>query len=134
MYCNLRTLLDNSLDDLLFARSAGSDLQTDQVMSAGFLHAVKPLVYDSSLAVRKEAMWSISNITAGSALQIQAILDADLLPAAVTALGNPNERHDVRNECAWAICNALCGATTDQRQLIISMGSNYFTFFTKNAM
>jgi hypothetical protein len=71
---------------------AGSDLQTDQIMSQGFLRAVQPLVYDLSLAVRKEAMWSISNITAGSSTQIQAILDANLLPAAVAALANPTER------------------------------------------
>jgi hypothetical protein len=30
---------------------------------------------------------------------------------------------DVRNECAWAICNALCGSAPAQRQIIIDMGA-----------
>jgi hypothetical protein len=127
---------------------AGSDAQTDQVLSRGFLAAVRPLVHDASLAVKKEAYWSLSNITAGSTANIGDVIQAQLLRAAIHALGNftaaaatsgdgsapSGERQDVRSECAWCVCNALCGANPAQRQVMIDSGAlqvSYLKFPTE---
>jgi hypothetical protein len=40
--------------------------------------------------------------------------------AAGTASG---ERQDVRNECAWCVCNALCGSAPAQRQQLLDDGA-----------
>ena len=33
------------------------------------------------------------------------------------------ERQDVRNECAWCVCNALCGSAPAQRQQLLDDGA-----------
>ena len=38
-------------------------------------------------SVRKEACWTISNITAGNRQQIQAVIDANVFPVLIRILG-----------------------------------------------
>ena len=38
-------------------------------------------------SVRKEACWTISNITAGNRQQIQAVIDANVFPVLIKILG-----------------------------------------------
>lgn len=59
------------------------------------------LLLGSFLSLHRDARFSLFEIVLFSPFFFQAILDADLLPAAVAALANAAERQDVRNECAW---------------------------------
>lgn len=54
----------------------GDDLQTQVIISSGALPALLSLLSSPKEGIRKEACWTISNITAGSPNQIQAIIDA----------------------------------------------------------
>lgn len=54
----------------------GDDLQTQVIISSGALPALLSLLSSPKDGIRKEACWTISNITAGSPMQIQAIIDA----------------------------------------------------------
>jgi importin subunit alpha-1 len=54
----------------------GDDLQTQVIIAAGALPALLSLLSSAKDGIRKEACWTISNITAGSPHQIQAIIDA----------------------------------------------------------
>lgn len=54
----------------------GDDLQTQVVIASGALPALLSLLSSPKDGIRKEACWTISNVTAGSPLQIQSIIDA----------------------------------------------------------
>jgi len=70
------------------------------------------LLYHESSNIRKEACWTISNITAGNNFQIQQVIDHNVIPCLVAILSN--DEFDVRKEAAWAIGNALSGGTAEQ--------------------
>ncbi len=58
--------------------------------------------------IRKEACWTISNITAGNADQIQAVINANLIPPLIQILITGEFK--TKKEATWAISNATSGA------------------------
>ena len=54
----------------------GDDLQTQVIISSGALPALLSLLSSPKDGIRKESCWTISNITAGSPMQISAIIEA----------------------------------------------------------
>jgi importin subunit alpha-6/7 len=62
--------------------------------------------------IRKEACWTISNITAGNKSQIQAVIDANIIPPLIMLLSTAE--FDIRKEAAWAISNATSGGSPEQ--------------------
>lgn len=46
------------------------------------------LLSSSKKGIRKEACWTISNITAGNKEQIQAVIDANIIPPLIQLLSN----------------------------------------------
>lgn len=63
-------------------------------------------------SLRKEACWTISNITAGNRSQIQAVLDANIIPPLLRILVSSDFK--TRKEAAWAISNATSGGSDEQ--------------------
>jgi len=70
--------------------------------------------------IRKESCWTISNITAGNKTQIQAVIDANIIPPLVQLLSNAE--FDIKKEAAWAISNATSGGTADQIRYLVNQG------------
>lgn len=70
------------------------------------------LLTHTKVGVQKEAAWALSNITAGTQSQIQAVIQADLVPLLVHVLTVGELR--VQKEAAWAVTNYTSGASTDQ--------------------
>jgi hypothetical protein len=68
----------------------------------------------TAASLAKEAAWTLSNITAGSEDQIQAVLDAGLIDAAITALDANVFDSKVQKESTFVIANMCHGATTVQ--------------------
>lgn len=64
----------------------GDDETTEMVLSQGLLQHLKSLVIHPSKMVRKEACWTISNITAGTADQIRQIYECGLLQSCCSML------------------------------------------------
>ena len=54
----------------------------------------------------------MSNITAGSAEQIQAVIDNNIIPPLITLL--QNAEFDIRKEAAWGVSNATSGGKPEQ--------------------
>ena len=54
-------------------------------------------------AVRKEVCWSISNVTAGNAQQIQLCLDIGLIDKLIHLLMHDDT--DIKKEAVWALSN-----------------------------
>ena len=70
------------------------------------------------LSIRKEASWTIYNITAGNNDQIQQVIEQGLIPSLVELLAHAS--FDVKKEAAWAISNATSGGTPEQIMYLVS--------------
>ena len=67
--------------------------------------------------IRKETCWVISNITAGSADQIQEVIDMGLIPPLLVLSAKGSL--DMKKEAAWAIANATCDGTLEQIRYLV---------------
>jgi len=56
------------------------------VIGCSALGCLEKLLQHASEAIKKESCWTISNITAGSKEQIQAVIDANIIPPLVEVL------------------------------------------------
>lgn len=102
------------------------------------LHSL--LSYTTKKGIRKEACWTISNITAGNRCvgnileivrtrcvlltlfraQIQAVIDANIIPQLVQLLST--SEFDIKKEAAWAISNATSGGSPEQIRYLVEQG------------
>lgn len=71
--------------------------------------------------IRKEACWTISNITAGTADQIQAVISAGVFPRLIQLLASSD--FDIQKEAAWAVSNATSGGNPQQVLLLADLGA-----------
>eukprot|EP01094_Clydonella_sp_ATCC50884_P018178 TRINITY_DN3314_c0_g1_i1.p1 TRINITY_DN3314_c0_g1~~TRINITY_DN3314_c0_g1_i1.p1 ORF type:complete len:532 (+),score=243.82 TRINITY_DN3314_c0_g1_i1:62-1657(+) len=101
----------------------GDDLQTQCMINFQVLPRLKTLLLTSTKkGIRKEACWTISNITAGTAEQIEEVIKADLIPVLIEQLNSATAEFDIRKEAAWAIANATSSGTPDQIHYLVSEG------------
>nr|GEV25205.1 importin subunit alpha-2 [Tanacetum cinerariifolium] len=71
-------------------------------------------------SIKKEACWTISNITAGNKDQIQTVIEANIIGPLVNLL--QNSEFDIKKEAAWAISNATSGGSHDQIKYLVNQG------------
>lgn len=71
--------------------------------------------------IRKEAVWFLSNITAGNQAQVQAVIDAGLLPKIIENLSKGE--FQTQKEAAWAISNLTISGNRDQVAQLIRDGA-----------
>ncbi|XP_020589098.1 importin subunit alpha-2-like [Phalaenopsis equestris] len=99
----------------------GDDIQTQYVIGNGALPFLLNLLTQSyKKSIKKEACWTISNITAGNKEQIQAVIEANIIGPLVDLL--QNAEFDIKKEAAWAISNATSGGTHDQIKFLVTQG------------
>ena len=127
----------------------GSDEQTQDVVNMGVLEKLLPILelgrnhypqnsdnndnvnfnsinyntFGSSkknASIVKEACWMISNITAGTVEQIDAVIGSDIVPILVELLRfGP---YEIKKEAGWAISNATSGGNKRQIQYFVHKG------------
>jgi hypothetical protein len=85
------------------------------VIASGALPALLSLLSSPKEGIRKQACWTISNITAGSPPQIQAVIDANIIPPLINILSNADFK--TRKEACWAISNATSGGLQEPTQI-----------------
>jgi importin subunit alpha-6/7 len=73
------------------------------------------LLSSSKEAIRKEACWTISNITAGNYNQIQSVIDVNLIPPLINLLQHGEFK--TKKEACWAISNATSGGLAKPEQI-----------------
>jgi len=56
------------------------------VIDQGSLQMFPPLLTHQKHSIQKEAAWMISNVTAGNVSQIQAVIDAGLIPLVIDVI------------------------------------------------
>ncbi|CAA0843298.1 Importin subunit alpha-1 [Striga hermonthica] len=99
----------------------GDDLQTQVIINHQALpRLLNLLIQNHKKSIKKEACWTISNITAGNKEQIQAVIEAGLISPLVHLL--QNAEFEIKKEAAWAISNATSGGTHDQIKVLVHEG------------
>ncbi|KAL8139160.1 hypothetical protein V2J09_005161 [Rumex salicifolius] len=86
----------------------GDDVQTQTIIDHQALPCLLNLLTSNhKKSIKKEACWTISNITAGTKDQIQLLQNAEF---------------DIKKEAAWAISNATSGGSHEQIKYLVSQG------------
>ena len=62
------------------------------ILDAGALAAFGRLLTHPKNSLQKEAAWTISNITAGNTNQIQAVIEAQLVPLVIEVLKKVSDK------------------------------------------
>jgi hypothetical protein len=68
----------------------------------------------------KEAVWFLSNITAGTKLQVQSVIDAGLIPQVIHLLAKGDLA--TRREAAWCINNLSLSGKREQVAYVLQQG------------
>ncbi|KAH9730669.1 Importin subunit alpha-2 [Citrus sinensis] len=99
----------------------GDDMQTQCIINHQALPCLLDLLTQNyKKSIKKEACWTISNITAGNVNQIQAIIEAGIIGPLVNLL--LNAEFEIKKEAAWAISNATSGGSNEQIKFLVSQG------------
>lgn len=77
------------------------------ILNCSVLPCLIHLLNASKDSIRKEACWTVSNVTAGNRTQIQSVIDANVFPVLVEILSKGEFK--TRKEAAWAVTNATSG-------------------------
>ena len=113
------TAVINTLGSLF----TGNDELMRMIISCGVLPCLTKLFEHPKKGIRKEVMWSLSNITAGTSMEIQQVIDAEIFPKLFLMLSPAhNEAPKVKQEIYYIFANALRGADDAQMQYLIDQG------------
>ena len=100
----------------------GDDSQRQIIIYCSALPSLLALLTgDYKKSIKKEACWTISNITAGNKDQIQAIVENNIVPPLIYLLAHAE--FDIKKEAAWAVSNATSGGTHQQISYLVEMGA-----------
>uniref|UniRef100_A0A673KBP8 Importin subunit alpha n=1 Tax=Sinocyclocheilus rhinocerous TaxID=307959 RepID=A0A673KBP8_9TELE len=91
------------------------------ILNCSALPCLLHLLSSPKESIKKEACWTVSNITAGNRVQIQAVIDANIFPVLIEILQKAEFR--TRKEAAWAITNATSGGTPEQIRYLVSLNT-----------
>ncbi|KAH6940011.1 hypothetical protein HPB50_024013 [Hyalomma asiaticum] len=84
------------------------------------VHLRKVSQSSAAEALWKEAVWFLSNITAGNNQQVQAVIDAGLIPMIIHHLSKGE--FQTQKEAAWAISNLTISGTKAQVSYLVEQG------------
>jgi len=101
---------------------SGPDALCQVVLDSGYLDLILPFVNHFSMAQRKEMIWSISNILAGSAEQIEAVLSRDKLLRSIISAAT-SDSQAVKQEATWCLGNATVDAVSSQIKKLAEFGA-----------
>jgi len=101
---------------------SGPDELTQIVIDAGYLDVIQPFADHFCATQRKEMIWSLSNILAGSHQQIEAVLSRKPLIRSIINAAHC-DRLCVRREACWCICNATVDAISEQKKQLADAGA-----------
>eukprot|EP01084_Bolivina_argentea_P188297 324165_1 len=101
---------------------ACGDGVTQMVLDAGVLDIIEPFLFHFLHAQRKEALWSLANICAGSHHQIEAVLSRRSLVERIVGAA-AEEMMGCRKEACWCICNVTQDCITEQKKVLAECGA-----------
>ncbi|KAF3322650.1 importin subunit alpha-1a-like protein [Carex littledalei] len=101
--------------------SSADDSQVQCLIDIGLLQCLpKLLVRNYQKYIKKQACMTVSNICAGTVAQIQAIIDAKMVPLLIQL--SQHGETDIKKESTWAIANATSGGSPEQNLSLVGDG------------
>jgi importin subunit alpha-1 len=87
------------------------------MINLNVLAGLLPLLSSPKKSIRKEAAWTISNISAGTKEQLEAIINSDIFPRIINMI--LHDDFEIKKEAIWAVCNAVSvGSPADIAYLV----------------
>ena len=103
--------------------ATGSAEQTEAVLGALLVGSggslLARLLNSEKREIKKETCWMLSNLTAGSPQQIDAVCASGLVQHLVRVV--ETEEFDIRKEAAYALCNACIGSSAETLSGLVSL-------------
>jgi len=90
------------------------------VINLGVLQKLLALLENKHDAIRREACWAISNITAGPVEHIDAVISANMIPILIRML--KTEKFEIQKESAWALSNITSSGNEQQIKYLVNQG------------
>ena len=84
---------------------SGNDQQTQVMLDLNVLPLLLKLMSHPKKNVRKEAMWTLSNITAGTESQVESVIQYPGMIEKITEILETAD-YDVQKEAVWTVSNA----------------------------
>ena len=102
--------------------AAGNDAQTQIAVVSGALPVLRMLLHHPKWKIKREAIFTISNIAGGTQEQVQAVIDADIVFPVLEIIGHPDlndkSTRALKKEAAWVILNCVNGGSAAQRIVV----------------
>ena len=95
---------------------------TEIILECRAVPCLRQLVEHHNREIQKEACWTLSNIAAGTASQIQAVIDSGAIPPLVDIVNNELTDKEVRSEACWVVLNATSCGNDEQISILIQDG------------
>jgi len=102
--------------------ASGNEQHTLAVINAGALPILRNTLTDPKPSLRKEACWTLSNITTGGPEQIQTVIEALLMQPLIHMVQSSSTDFETRREATWAVCNATGNASPAQIRYMVKYG------------
>lgn len=99
----------------------GNDKHTQAAIDAGALKHLVPLLVNSKRNIRREACWAVSNVAAGTAVQINSLMMQSGLMANVITQLRAGE-WNVRKEAAWVVNNVASTGAPEHVRTLVGLG------------
>lgn len=99
----------------------GNSQQTQALIQTGGVPILRNLLLSPKKCIRKDVCWAFSNLAAGTTAQVQSLLDCGVTAALVNIYTSDSDM-EVRQEAAWAICNACTTQSADQMTVLLRDG------------
>eukprot|EP00487_Bulimina_marginata_P009258 TRINITY_DN3629_c0_g1_i2.p1 TRINITY_DN3629_c0_g1~~TRINITY_DN3629_c0_g1_i2.p1 ORF type:complete len:225 (+),score=23.24 TRINITY_DN3629_c0_g1_i2:65-676(+) len=101
---------------------SGDDELTEAVIRSGYLDVIYPFTIHFLSNQRREIMWALSNIMAGSHHQIEAIISRPKLIQTIVSAAS-SDQQQVRREACYALCNATVDSISEQKKKLADYGA-----------
>lgn len=95
---------------------------TEIVLECEAVPCLRQLIDHPNREIQKEACWTLSNIAAGTANQIQAVIECGAIRPLVDIVSNKGTDKEVRSEACWVVLNATSCGNDEQISILIEEG------------
>jgi len=95
---------------------------TEIILECDAVPCLRRLVGHHNREIQKEACWTLSNIAAGTASQIQAVIDSGAIRPLVDLVNDDITDKEVRSEACWVVLNATSCGNDAQISVLIEEG------------
>ncbi len=99
---------------------SGSEAETQYALDTGALRLLPALLSHPKRSIRKEALWAVSNVCAGSPAQARLVDEEGLWPAVLA--GGDDAEENVAREAVWACANALTSQGSAGARHLVGLG------------